>query len=75
MTSNESVVHCQRLIAQGKRRKRRVLGDSGNILPARTGVKKPKVEVNIKRPKSLSPVVSARSKVAWGITTKPKDPF
>nr|GEU95272.1 G2/mitotic-specific cyclin S13-7-like [Tanacetum cinerariifolium] len=45
-----------------------------------TSVKKQIMEVNAnmdlalkKRPKSLSSVVSARRKVAWGITTKPKD--
>ncbi|GJU86087.1 hypothetical protein Tco_1471025 [Tanacetum coccineum] len=69
MTSNESVaVHRQPIIAQGERRKRRVLGDSGNILPALTGVKKQKAEVNAngdlaleKRPKSLSSALSAQN--------------
>ncbi|GKE54280.1 hypothetical protein Tco_1489436 [Tanacetum coccineum] len=47
MTSNESVaVHRQPIIAQDERRKWRVLGDNGNIMPAQTGVKKQKVEVN-----------------------------
>nr|GFA75890.1 hypothetical protein [Tanacetum cinerariifolium] len=67
MTSNEP--HRQPIIAQAERRKRRALDDSGNILTARTGVKKQIVEVNAngdlalkKRPKSLSLVVSARRK-------------
>nr|GEY28417.1 reverse transcriptase domain-containing protein [Tanacetum cinerariifolium] len=72
MTSNESVVvHRQPIIAQAERRKRRSLDNSGNILTARTSVKKQIVEVNAngdlalkKRPKSLSSVVSARRKFA-----------
>nr|GFC36722.1 hypothetical protein [Tanacetum cinerariifolium] len=62
MTSNESVaVHRQPIIAQAERRKRRAIDDSGNILTARTGVKKQIVEVNAngdlalkRRPKLLS---------------------
>nr|GEY89993.1 K(+) efflux antiporter 3, chloroplastic [Tanacetum cinerariifolium] len=44
MTSNES--HREPMIAQAEGRKRLAVDDSGNILTARTGVKKQKVEVN-----------------------------
>lgn len=71
------------IIAQGERSKRRTLGDITNLVTTRAGVKKPitKAEsvanrtITKKPQKSLSSVLSARSKVASGITTtKPKDP-
>ncbi|GKC67826.1 cyclin, partial [Tanacetum coccineum] len=55
----------------GERRKPRALGDITNLVTTRTAVKKPTKKAS----KSLSSVLSARSKVASGIdTTKPKDP-
>ncbi|GJV33085.1 G2/mitotic-specific cyclin S13-7-like protein [Tanacetum coccineum] len=63
--------HRQPIIAQGERRKPRALGDITNLVTTRTAVKKPTKKAS----KSLSSVLSARSKVASGIdTTKPKDP-
>ncbi|PWA46247.1 Cyclin A/B/D/E [Artemisia annua] len=74
----------QPIIAQGERRKRLGLRDITNLVTTRTGVKKPITKAQFvanntiaKKPlKSLSSVLSARSKVASGIaTTKPKDPI
>ena len=81
MTS--AVDHRQPIIAHGERRKRRGLLDITNLVTTQNGVKKPITKAQpvanrtiMKKPqKSLSSVLSARSKVAsWITTTKPKDP-
>ncbi|XP_076934928.1 G2/mitotic-specific cyclin S13-7-like isoform X2 [Bidens hawaiensis] len=88
MTSNQSVVPVQQPIRDIKknndgqiieRRNRRALVDIGNLAPTAVETGKPKLDETPKRrsrkpSKSLTTVLTARSKAACGITTKPKDP-